>query len=135
VSGNEPRATCLRFGRVCPSRGIGARNVSERTLVLSQHRESQFYDGTMYRGTGNVYANLWRVRGLVCGDFEVSLCKWPDRGARFRWNCLFENCKHAQTYSVVLPGNGNDVRIRCWGDRYMYSCTGNALPTVTSIVC
>ena len=24
----------------------------------------------VYRGTGNVYANLWRVRGPVRGDFE-----------------------------------------------------------------
>ena len=24
----------------------------------------------MYCGTGNVYANLWRVRGPVCGDYE-----------------------------------------------------------------
>ena len=33
------------------------------------------------------------------GILRGSLCQWLDR-ARFRWSCLFENCKHAQTHPV-----------------------------------
>ena len=47
-----------------------------------------------------IYANLWRVRGPVWGDFEglfVSVAGLSGQ-ARFRWSCLFENYKHGQTH-------------------------------------
>jgi hypothetical protein len=60
------------------SGGIGARNHArckrEDTVIVTapciDNEFAQFHDGAMYWGTGNVYANLWRVRGPVCGDFE-----------------------------------------------------------------
>ena len=95
----EPRVYVFARGR------IGAQNVSERTLVLSQHHEStgnssQFHDGVMYWGTKSVYANSWSKRTCVWEYLSRgSLCQWLNR-AQIRWSCLFENCKHAQTHPV-----------------------------------